>query len=99
MANLSPAYSKVKRLRSRGDCAAAIAQMRARPPASDDDAFEAAVCLFLCGDGANALNVCRTYPWKKDWAVHAAAALAEMLAAGDAARALEHASRAFQSPG
>jgi len=99
MANLSPAYLEVKRLRSRGECAAAIAQMRTRPPASDDDAFEAAVCLFLCGDGASALNVCRTYPWSKNWAVDAAAALAEMLATGQAARALERARRAARTAG
>ena len=97
MANLTPAYSEIKRLRSRGDCAAAISAMRSKPPASDEDAFEAVVCLFVCGDMASALNVCRTHRWKKEWAAQITSALADHLAGSDALHALELARRAVSA--
>jgi tetratricopeptide (TPR) repeat protein len=79
---LSAAYEEIKRLRSRGDCAAAVSALHRRPPASDEDAFEAAVCLFVCGDLQTAAHVCRTYAWKTQWAHNIAQALADMLGGG-----------------
>ncbi|HYC47602.1 MAG TPA: hypothetical protein VED01_19170 [Burkholderiales bacterium] len=97
MATLSPAYTEIRRLRSRGDCAGAIRAMRSHAPMSEEDAFEGVVCLFVCGDAASALNVCRTWPWKKEWAAQITGALAEMLTGGDAAKAVERARRALTS--
>jgi hypothetical protein len=97
MSNLSPAYHKIKALRSSGDCAAAISIMRSSSPASDEDAFEALVCLFVCGDLASALNVCRTYGWQQDWARSITGAFSERLSGGDSARALSLARSAVSS--
>ena len=63
---LSPAYAEVKRLRSSGDCGAAVTLLQAGRPATDDDAFEAVICLFVCGDMQSSLQVVRTYPWQND---------------------------------
>lgn len=99
MPDLSPAYKEVKQLRSHGKCAPAVAVLRSKPPASDEDAFEAVVCLFVCGDLPSALNVCRTYAWKKEWAREISAALSERFAGGSAPRALWMAKKALAAPG
>ncbi len=62
--------------------------LRTQPPASDHDAFEGVVCLFVCGDIDSALNVCRTYGWKQEWASLMTKALSELIAGGDMALAL-----------
>ncbi len=85
---LSPAYQEIKTLRSTGKSAAAYSLLGSTPPTSDDDAFEAAVCLFLCGDLAATQHVCQSRVWKKDWAGRMAQALAIMVSNGDAALAL-----------
>jgi hypothetical protein len=85
---LSAPYLEIKRLRSKGQIAAALSKLRGAPPASDEDAFEAAVCLLVCGDVASAVNVCRTRNWKTAWTRHASGALVIFLRDGDPARAL-----------
>ncbi len=85
---LSPTYQQIKTLRSTGKSAAAYSLLGSTPPTSDDDAFEAAVCLFLCGDLAATQHVCQSRVWKKDWAGRMAQALAIMVSNGDAALAL-----------
>src|SRR5215207_9240076 len=86
--SLSSTYREIKQLRSSGDCAAALAMLRAHPPASDDDGFEAVVCLFVCGDLQSALNVCTTRTWHKRWARDITSALVERLARSNTDRAL-----------
>jgi hypothetical protein len=86
-ASLSPAYHEIKQLRSRGHCAAAIAKLRTTRPAGDLDAFEAVVCLFVCGEFDGALNVCHNHPWRAQWTRDIAGALSESLRQGDANRA------------
>jgi tetratricopeptide (TPR) repeat protein len=66
-----------------------MSSLRASPPRSDEDAFEAVVCLFVCGDLDSALNVCRTHPWKQEWAMYVTSALSQSLEGEDASRALE----------
>ena len=94
MTDLSPRYKQIKQLRSNGDCAAAISMLRGKPPASDEDAFEAVVCLFVCGDVDSAVNVCNTHPWKKEWAAQIVGALSESVRGGNASRALTLARKA-----
>jgi len=86
---LSPAYQEIKALRSTGRGAAAYAKLGATPPSSDEDAFEAAVCLFVCGDLAATHHVCESRQWKTDWIGRMARALAIVVAEGDPAQALE----------
>jgi tetratricopeptide (TPR) repeat protein len=93
---LSQHYSEIKRLRSSGDCTAAISLLRTRPPSSDEDAFEAAVCLFVCGDIENAVHVCQTHAWKKEWALRITGALADTLRGGNDSRALSLARTAIK---
>jgi tetratricopeptide (TPR) repeat protein len=85
---LTAAYRQIKQLRSTGRCAEALPLLQAHRPAADADAFEAVVCLFVCGDAQSALNVCRTYPWKEEWARQMSSALGERLGGGDVSRAL-----------
>src|SRR5689334_18278929 len=95
---LSTHYQEVKRLRSTGRCTEAISALTAVRPESDEDAFEAAVCLLICGQTENAIHVCRTYPWKNDWARNASGAFADILAGGNDARALTLARAAIADP-
>lgn len=85
---LSPAYQDIKKLRSTGKGDAAYARLGATPPISDEDAFEAAVCLFICGDMAAVHHVCTSRAWKTDWIGRMAQALAIMVGNGDPAQAL-----------
>ena len=85
---LSQPYQNIKRLRSTGQVQRAYALLSSAPPASDEDAFEAALCLHLCGDNKSAHNVCRTNAWKAPWARQIAEALAAYLSNGNALEAL-----------
>lgn len=85
---LSAAYQEIKSLRSTGKTAAAYARLRAVPPASDEDAFEAVVCLFISGDTQSAWNVCQTYQWRETWAQEMAKGVAVMVTNGDPSEAL-----------
>src|SRR5512134_2988772 len=96
---LAAAYRQIRQLRSTGRCAQALPLLQANPPRADADAFEAVVCLFVCGDMQSALHVCRTYAWKEEWARHISAALAERLGGSDVARALSLARRAVDLAG
>ena len=96
---LTPAYSEVKRLRSIGDANAAVTLLKASPPAHDEDAFEALVCLFTCGEMQNCLEVARAYAWKAQWASRMVQALVALLERGDAVAALAHARTAMRETG
>ena len=61
---LSTPYLEIKRLRSTGDGAAAVALLKATAPANDDDAFEAVICLFVLGDIQSSMHIARTYASK-----------------------------------
>src|SRR5262245_66267236 len=99
MLHLSPVYNEIRQLRSQGHCSAAIAKLRARPPNNDFDAFEAVVCLFVCGEFEAVLNVCRTHAWKTRWAADIIGALSESLRGGDATHALALARKAVRGDG
>ena len=92
---LTAAYSEVKRLRSSGDSNAAVALLKTSPPAHDEDAFEALVCLFSCGEMQNCLGVARSYAWKAKWASQMVQALVALLEHGDAGAALTFARAAI----
>jgi tetratricopeptide (TPR) repeat protein len=95
---LSTPYLEIRRLRSIGDCAGAVSMLSRQPPACDEDAFEAAVCLLICGQPENAVHVARTYRWQKHWARRIAQALIEMVLGGDDERALSLARAAIADP-
>ncbi len=95
---LSAPYLEIKRLRSTGKMSAAFSLLRVTPPASDDDAFEAAICLFVGGDINSAVNICRSHAWKAQWAREIAQALATFLQEGEPAQALPPARLAISAP-
>ena len=93
---LSEAYQEIKSLRSTGQVAMAYSRLRSAPPVSDEDAFEAVVCLFIYGDTQSARNVCQTFSWREAWARGMAQAVAVMVTNGDPAEALAAARPAIQ---
>lgn len=95
---LSPAYQKIKSLRSSGKSAAAYSLLESTPPSSDEDAFEAAVCLFVCGNRDATRHVCETRAWQDNWAQSMAKGLAIMVSGGDPAQALSAARPAADDP-
>ena len=98
MASLTPVYREIKHLRSTGDCAGAVALLRTAPPTSDEDAFEAVVCLFVCGDISSAAHVSETRVWQAQWACDCAGSLLESVR-GSPARAMDLARRGASAPG
>jgi hypothetical protein len=71
---LSTVYSEINRLRTTGQTAAALEMLKPQPPLSDEDAFEAVVCLFVAGEIDNAVFVCQSRTWAVPWARDTAAA-------------------------
>ncbi len=96
---LSAAYSEIKRLRSTGNGGAALKLLESRRPANDDDAFEAVVCLFVCGDVESSLQVARTYAWKAAWTSKMALAICALFERGESVEALALARAAISDPG
>jgi tetratricopeptide (TPR) repeat protein len=94
---ISATYSEIKRLRSTGKTAAALALLKSQPPQSDEDAFEAVVCLFAMGDIENTVHVCRTRAWALAWARHTSAALIKLLAEDNPQDALARARSAIST--
>ena len=98
ISQMSATYSDIKRLRSCGRCAEALALLTTNPPRSDADAFEGVICLLVTGNVRDALNASRTWTWKAQWALDIAKALTEATADGEGSRALELARRAASTP-
>ena len=85
---LSPHYAEIKRQRDHGRVDVAVSMLNTHRPASDDDAFEAVVSLFLAGDLSNAVGICNNHSWQQPWAANIAKAMSEMLVNNNAPRAL-----------
>src|SRR5690349_12366952 len=94
---LSTPYIHIKRLRSTGRCAEAIAALTKAPPGGDEDALEAAICLLVCGQPDNAVHVCQTYSWATEWGRPISAAFAAAIAGGDTMRGLTLARTAVEA--
>src|SRR5207342_2430842 len=94
----SPNYAEIKYLRSTGQRPAALSLLKLHPPVSDEDAFEAVVCLFQLGNFENMMNVCATRPWKTQWAAQMGKALVEMLGHDNPQQALIYARVAVADP-
>jgi tetratricopeptide (TPR) repeat protein len=94
----SPNYAEIKYLRSTGQRPAALSLLKLHPPVSDEDAFEAVVCLFQLGDFQNMINICANRPWNSRWAARMGAALVEMVARENLQQALTCAREAVADP-
>jgi tetratricopeptide (TPR) repeat protein len=95
---LSANYQRIKNLRSTGKSEEAYRLLMTAPPQSDRDAFEAAICLFVCGDLASVQHVCNTHPWQPGALRSVAHALTILVTQGDPADALAVAESAAADP-
>ena len=96
---LSAEFAEVKRLRSAGNHAAAFALIEASPLRSDEDAFEAMVCLFTSGNFAEMLNYAGRHGWQSAWASNAGQALSLLARRQDPRAALALARNAVNDAG
>lgn len=72
---LSDNFIQVKKLRSAGNYPVARALISSSAISSDEDAFEAMICLFIAGDFENVLKYGEQHPWQKKWPLKASQAL------------------------
>lgn len=95
---LSAVYSDIHRQRLAGQVAAALERVKQAPPQSDEDAFEAVVCLFLAGDIDNSVYVCESRAWTLPWARETAQSLIALFAQNNLPAALARARTVLQAP-
>ena len=96
---LSAEFAEVKRLRSGGKHAAAFALIQASAIRSDEDAFEAMVCLFTSGNFEEMLNYAGRHGWQSAWAANAGQALSLLARREDPRAALALARDAVKDSG
>jgi tetratricopeptide (TPR) repeat protein len=96
---LSNEFSEVKRLRSGGNHAAAFALIQASPITSDDDAFEAMVCLFTSGNYDDVIDFRGRHRWQTSWGIKASQALSMLAQRQDPRAALDSAKGAINEAG
>ncbi len=96
---LTPNFVQAKRLRSTGRHGEALALIESSAAHSDDDAFEAVICLFTAGKSAEALQYRQRHAWKDRWAMLASGALAGTLEGSSPSECLALARDAIREPG
>jgi hypothetical protein len=94
----SPQYAEIRHLRSTGQRPSALEKLKSHAPVTDEDAFEAVVCLFQLGDFNNLVHLCATRPWQVDWPRHMGHALVQLLTHDNPGQALNHARQAVAAP-
>lgn len=95
---LSDHYQKIRKLRSTGKADDAYQLLMKSPPRTDREVFEAAICLFVCGDLNSVFNVCNTHPWQPGTLRTIAHALTILVTQGEPADALSIAESASKAP-
>src|SRR5258706_11314061 len=98
-AMLSRDFSEIKKLRSAGNFASALPLVNSTKIVSDEDAFEAMICLFVSGNLEGVLGQVGRYEWKSKWSRNASQALVGMIAHKDLREALSLARSAVGEPG
>src|SRR6266850_3637540 len=96
---LSRDFAEVKKLRSAGNFASALPLVQSSRIESDEDAFEAMICLFVSGNLEAALGQVGRHEWKSKWSRNASQALVGLIARKDAGEALSLARTAASEPG
>ena len=96
---LSPEFAEVKRLRSAGNHVAAFALIQSSAMRSDEDAFEAMVCLFTSGNFAEVLEYAGRHRWQSAWSTKASQALSLLARRQDPRAALALARDAVNATG
>jgi len=96
---LSRDFSEIKKLRSAGNFASALPLVNSSKIVSDEDAFEAMICLFVSGNLEGVLGQVGRYEWKSKWSRNASQALVGLIAHKDLREALSLARSAVGEPG
>jgi len=96
---LSRDFSEVKKLRSAGNFASALPLVNSSKIISDEDAFEAMICLFVSGNLEAVLGQVGRHEWKSTWSRNASQALVGLIAHKDPREALSLARSAVGEPG
>jgi len=96
---LSRDFSEVKKLRSAGNFASAFPLVKSSKILSDEDAFEAMICLFVSGNLEAVLGQVGRHEWKSKWSRNASQALVGLIAQKDTREALSLARSAVSEPG
>ncbi len=94
---LSHNFAEVKKLRSAGNFASALPLVHSSKIESDEDAFEAMICLFVSGNLEAVLGQVGRHEWKSKWSRNASQALVGLIAHKD--EALSLARTAVSEPG
>src|SRR6266436_1746117 len=94
---LSQNFAEVKKLRSAGNFASALPLVHSSKIESDEDAFEAMICLFVSGNLEAVLGQVGRHEWKSKWSRNASQALVGLIAHKD--EALSLARTAVSEPG
>src|SRR6266511_596952 len=94
---LSRDFAEVKKLRSAGNFASALPLVHSSKIESDEDAFEAMICLFVSGNLEAVLGQVGRHEWKSKWSRNASQALVGLIAHKD--EALSLARTAVSEPG
>src|SRR6267142_1609432 len=99
IAMLSHNFSEVKKLRSAGNFASALPLVNSSKIVSDEDAFEAMICLFVSGNLEAVLGQVGRHEWKSKWSRNASQALVGLIAHKDTREALSLARSAVSESG
>jgi tetratricopeptide (TPR) repeat protein len=96
---LSRNFSEIRKLRSAGNFASALPLLHASKPETDEDAFEAMICLFVSGNFEAVLQQVGKHEWRSPWSRDASRALIGLITQKDTREALSLARAAVSEPG
>src|SRR5262245_51108647 len=96
---LSRNFSQVRKLRSAGNFASALPLLGSSKIESDEDAFEAMICLFVSGNFEAVLGQAVKHEWRTRWPRDASRALVGLITQKDTRDALSLARSAVAEPG
>jgi len=95
---LSRNFSQVRKLRSAGNFASALPLLHSSAIESDEDAFEAMICLFVSGNFEAVLAQAGKHEWRSEWSRNASRALVGLITQKDTREALSLARSAVSAP-
>ena len=96
---LSHSFAEVRKLRSAGNFASALPLVHSSKIESDEDAFEAMICLFVSGNFEAVLGQVGRHEWKSKWSRNASQALLGLITHKDSRETLSLARTAVSEPG
>src|SRR5262245_33655558 len=96
---LSRNFSQVRKLRTAGNFVSALPLLHSSKMESDEDAFEAMICLFVSGNFEAVLGQVGKHEWRRRWPRNARGALVGLITQKDTREALSLARDAVSEPG